>query len=109
VSASKDKTIRVWQVDGTGAPIILIGHDLAVEQARFSPDGRRIVSASRDHTIRVWYDLTPATLDDPRLWSATNYCMPIERRIKLLNVAQEQAQRDLQSCLERVKRARKQP
>jgi hypothetical protein len=55
----------------------------------------------------VWHDLSPVTLDDPRLWAATNYCMPTERRIKLLNETQEQAQRDRKSCLERVQRARK--
>jgi WD40 repeat protein len=106
ISASRDKTLRIWQADGTGEPVILIGHDLAVEQARFSPDGQRIVSASRDHTVRVWHDLARATLDDPRLWAATNYCMPGERRIKLLGVSEDQARRDRQSCLERVERAR---
>jgi len=53
----------------------------------------------------VWRDLTRATLDDPRLWAATNDCMPIERRIKLLGASEEQARRDRQSCLERVERA----
>jgi hypothetical protein len=61
--------------------------------------------ASRDHTVRVWHDLARATLDDPRLWAATNYCMPVERRLKLLGVSEDQARRDRQSCVERVQRA----
>jgi len=98
--------VRITRLDGARPPIVLIGHELGVEQARFSPDGGRIVSASRDHTVRVWHDLSPATLADPRLWSATNYCLPIDRRIKLLNVTRSQAERDQRSCVARVMRAR---
>jgi WD40 repeat protein len=72
---------------------------------RFSADGRRIVSASEDGTMRVWHDLAPPSLDDPRLWTATTYCMSIERREQLLGVSGELAGRDRQRCLARVAQA----
>ncbi len=106
VSASKDRTVRIWQADGRGEPVILIGHELAVERARFSPDGLSVVSASRDRTVRVWRDLAPIRLDDSRLWTATSYCMPVKRRIRLLGVSQDQALRDRRRCIDRVEHAR---
>jgi hypothetical protein len=53
----------------------------------------------------VWHDLAPFALDDPRLWAATSYCMPIDRRIKLLSTSTEQAERDRKRCLANVARA----
>ena len=119
VSGSSDKTVRVWNADGSGEPLMPYGHDDWVSSASFSPDGRRIVSGSSDKTVRVWnadgsgeplvlrgHELAPATLEDPRLWTATTYCMPIERRRELLAVSEEMARRDWQRCLERVARAR---
>jgi len=54
VTASIDKTARVWRADGRGEPVVLTGHTDWVRHAAFSPDGTRIVTASRDGTARVW-------------------------------------------------------
>ncbi|MGB6198906.1 MAG: TIR domain-containing protein [Candidatus Acidiferrales bacterium] len=54
VTASADKTARVW--DATSGHLIatLTGHTGPVNDASFSPDGNRIVTASQDDTARVW-------------------------------------------------------
>ncbi|WP_437928036.1 protein kinase [Sorangium sp. So ce291] len=107
VTASQDKTIRVWNADGTGEPLVLRGSDFPVNSAAFSPDGKRIVTTSDDKLVRVWTDLEPLHgVDDPKLWTATTYCMPIERRIDLLRVPEPMARADREACLRRVKGAR---
>ncbi|WP_437932630.1 hypothetical protein WMF37_11420 [Sorangium sp. So ce291] len=54
VTASLDKTARVWNADGSGTPVVLRGHEDVVRSAVFSADCRRIVTASSDRTARVW-------------------------------------------------------
>ncbi|MEM9492421.1 MAG: hypothetical protein AAGC55_24960 [Myxococcota bacterium] len=54
VTATLDKTARVWKADGSGQPLVLRGHQARVTAAAFSPDGTRIVTASRDTTARLW-------------------------------------------------------
>jgi WD40 repeat protein len=54
VTASYDKTARIWDAR-TGAPLaVLSGHADAVHSAAYSPDGSRIVTASFDKTARIW-------------------------------------------------------
>jgi WD40 repeat protein len=51
VTASWDKTARIWDAATTMEIVALRGHE---GPAAFSPDGSRIVAASRDKTARIW-------------------------------------------------------
>ncbi|MBD2596115.1 serine/threonine protein kinase [Nostoc spongiaeforme FACHB-130] len=54
VSASRDNTIKVWNL-ATGKEIrTLVGHSKSVSSIAISPDRKTLVSASRDNTIKVW-------------------------------------------------------
>ncbi|XXR93604.1 protein kinase [Sorangium sp. So ce426] len=107
VTGSQDGTVRVWNSDGTGEPLVLRGSESPVNSVAFSPDGMRIISASDDRAVRVWTDLEPLHgVDDPKLWAATTYCMPIERRIELLRLPEALARTHQEDCLRRVAAAR---
>ncbi|AUX43386.1 uncharacterized protein SOCE26_048340 [Sorangium cellulosum] len=54
VTASKDRTARVWNASDGSQIALLVGHEAAVNSAAFSPDGERVVTASGDCTARVW-------------------------------------------------------
>jgi WD40 repeat protein/TPR repeat protein len=54
VTASNDKTARIWDAH-TGIELaVLSGHEDHVAFAAYSPDGTRIVTASDDKTARIW-------------------------------------------------------
>ncbi len=54
VTASFDKTARVWDA-ATGRELAALkGHEGPVSSAAFSGDGTRVVTASADKTARVW-------------------------------------------------------
>ncbi|KAK4958961.1 Lissencephaly-1 [Elasticomyces elasticus] len=56
-SASRDKTIRVWDVSTGYCLRVLRGHGDWVRSLSPSPDGRWLLSTSSDQTARIW-DLT---------------------------------------------------
>jgi WD40 repeat protein len=54
VSASDDRTLRVWDLETGQTLCTLECHTFAVRAVAVTPDGRRAVSASRDQTLRFW-------------------------------------------------------
>jgi WD40 repeat protein/TPR repeat protein len=54
VTASVDKTARIWDAHSGAKLIALSGHGSAVIDAAYSPDGTRVVTASADKTARIW-------------------------------------------------------
>ena len=54
VTASEDKTARLWDAK-SGKPLgDAMEHQDYVWSAQFSPDGTRVVTASEDNTARLW-------------------------------------------------------
>ncbi len=65
VTASDDRTARVWDAR-TGAPVTPpLPHQGAVTAVAFSPDGTRVVTASSDTVARVWDARTGALVTPP--------------------------------------------
>jgi len=54
VSASGDRTLKVWDLDEGRLRRTLAGHTNRVSVVTVTSDGRAAVSASYDHTLKVW-------------------------------------------------------
>ena len=52
-TASKDKTVKLWSLDGKEITT-LKGHKDLVSRVRFSPTGNTIATASWDGTVKLW-------------------------------------------------------
>jgi WD40 repeat protein len=77
VTASEDKTARVWDI-GSGKLLTTLRHDEPVNAAQFRPDGRQIVTASHDQTVRVWELL--GTASPPPGWFSEFLCLIAQRK-----------------------------
>ncbi|RKK41133.1 hypothetical protein BFJ66_g11163 [Fusarium oxysporum f. sp. cepae] len=53
-SASRDRTIRIWDAETGKCEQVLEGHSNEVNSAVFSHDSTKLASASRDYMIRIW-------------------------------------------------------
>ena len=54
VTASGDKTARLWNAQAGAAIGAVMKHDGSVLSVAFSPDGTRVVTGSDDETARLW-------------------------------------------------------
>jgi WD40 repeat protein len=54
VTASRDSTLRMWDVASGKALHTFTGHSDAVLKLALSPNGRHAASLGRDRTVRVW-------------------------------------------------------
>ena len=57
-TASKDKTVRIWDSQTRTTRLILEGHGDEVNWVSFSPDGRMIATASDDQRVKLWHAAT---------------------------------------------------
>src|SRR5262249_49231704 len=71
VSASGDRTVRLWDAATGECLRVFRGHTDEVFAAVFHPDGGRIASAGRDRVIRIWDPESGAEL--ARLQGHTDY------------------------------------
>lgn len=54
LSASWDKTLRLWNLETGETSKRFVGHEGDVLSVSIAKDSRKIVSASRDKTVKVW-------------------------------------------------------
>ena len=54
LTASEDKTARLWDAASARQLQVLRGHENEVWDVQFSPDGKTMATASDDKTARLW-------------------------------------------------------
>ena len=54
VSASTDRSIRIWNIRDGQSKGVLRGHERGVNRAVFTPNGKHIISAAEDMTLKLW-------------------------------------------------------
>ena len=91
VTASWDKTARLWDVASGKELLVLRGHESSVSGAQFSADGKTVVTASGDKTARLWRCDACRAVDDAMVASLRQWVgrslTPEERQRFGLNAA----------------------
>lgn len=54
ISASRDKTIKLWDVYGSSCIYTFSGHDNWVRALALHPNGKYLLSCSDDKSVRIW-------------------------------------------------------
>ena len=54
ISASGDKTVKIWDTESCTELRTLIGHTSEVNAVVIAPDGKTAISASSDKTLKIW-------------------------------------------------------
>ncbi|ADJ44709.1 hypothetical protein AMES_2884 [Amycolatopsis mediterranei S699] len=60
VSGGQDGTVRVWDVSGDRAPIVLAGNGKPVVHVAVSPRGRQVAAVDEDGIVDIWKTANPA-------------------------------------------------
>ena len=55
LTASNDRTARLWMASGRHEPRVFSGHKRPLTVAAFGPRGRRVLTASTDGTVRLFW------------------------------------------------------
>ncbi|MDC0744852.1 effector-associated domain EAD1-containing protein [Polyangium mundeleinium] len=84
LSASADRSLRLWSLRSGDCVKILKGHDDDLTSCALTPDGKIAVSTSNDTTTRIW-DLAAErcldTLDNGNRWATTCALAPEGRHL----------------------------
>lgn len=56
ITASSDKTCRLWSVDTGNEHQVLEGHEDEIFSCAFNYEGDTIITGSKDNTCRIWKD-----------------------------------------------------
>lgn len=75
VSASRDRSVRLWNTATGSCTVMKGGHNGFVLSCNFSPKGTRVVSSSDDRSIKIWNVSTGAKITTLKGHEDKVYCV----------------------------------
>ena len=99
LTASDDGTVRIWNADGHGQPVMFRTAQSRIVYAAFSPDGTRIVTRTltdRPDGVRVWRAQPGALLAFLR--GSTTACLAPDVRSRALREDERTATATFDAC-----------